>query len=152
LQAWLDAVRPGAVILSGGNDIGECPERDATERFLLSWAQRSALPVLGICRGMQMMAYWAGGTLIPVRQHVRTRHRLTVSTAPDSWPEEVNSFHDWGLADCPPGFEVAARAEDGGIEAMTHASLRWEGWMWHPERESPFAERDLYRLRRLFNE
>lgn len=48
-------------LLSGGNDIGKIDERDKTERRLLDYASDRALPALGLCRGMQMMALWAGG-------------------------------------------------------------------------------------------
>ncbi len=151
LQNWLQAVQPGALILSGGNDIGECPERDATERYLLSWAEEKRAPVLGICRGLQMMAVWAGVDLVKKIGHVGSRHQLVVATRKNDWPANVNSYHNWCLASCPDGFEVAAQAEDGSIEAIKHVELPWEGWMWHPEREVPFSPQDIKRLKRLFS-
>ncbi|HEX5393429.1 MAG TPA: gamma-glutamyl-gamma-aminobutyrate hydrolase family protein, partial [Rhodocyclaceae bacterium] len=53
LDDWLAALRPEAILLSGGDDIGTCPARDRTERRLLDLACANAMPVLGICRGMQ---------------------------------------------------------------------------------------------------
>jgi len=151
LENWLQAIQPGALVLSGGNDIGEYPTRDATERYLLSWAEAKRVPVLGICRGLQMMSVWAGANLVKKEGHVGTRHQLVVATRKNEWPANVNSYHNWGLASCPVGFEVAAHAEDGSIEAIKHTTLPWEGWMWHPEREAPFSPQDIKRLRRLLS-
>lgn len=151
LEEWLLAIHPGALLLSGGNDIGEYSRRDATERYLLSWAAGRRIPVLGICRGMQMMAVWAGTELVKVEGHVKARHCLAVPKQGEGWPGNVNSYHNWGLASCPAGFEVAARAENGGIEAIRHLELPWEGWMWHPEREPEFSTLDLKRFKALIN-
>ncbi len=150
LHTWLRIVNPDTVLLSGGNDIGEAPERDDTERSLLDYARDRKLPALGICRGMQLMAVWSGGNLTPVSGHVRTRHRLRAVSSGE-WPGEVNSFHNFALAACPQGFVVAARAEDGAIEAIRHETLPWEGWMWHPERETQFNSTDVMRLRALLD-
>ena len=151
LARWLEAVRPGLLLLSGGNDIGEQPTRDATERYLIAWAAAERVPVLGICRGMQMLAVWAGGELVRKEGHAGVRHALRISGVKEGWPVEVNSYHNWILAGCPAGFEVEALAEDGSIEAIRHAELPWEGWMWHPEREAPFDPKDIRRLKRLIN-
>ncbi len=147
LQGWLDAVQPQAVLLSGGNDIGEAPERDFSERQLLTYAERQGLPVLGICRGLQMMGVQAGAHLKELKGHVRTRHALLGEIA-----GEVNSYHNYSLADCPGGYLVIARSEDGEIEAIRHKTLPWESWMWHPEREESFHARDIQRLKALFGE
>jgi len=144
LDLWLDRVQPAAIILSGGNDIGQCLSRDLTERHLLDHALKRNLPVLGICRGMQMMAVWAGGGLKLVDGHVQSRHLLSGEIA-----GTVNSFHNFSLDGCPDGFNVLATSEDGEIEAVRHHKLRWEGWMWHPERCPQFASSDINRLKGL---
>lgn len=145
LSSWLAELHPAALILSGGNDIGEYPERDRTEHHLLCYAEACRAPLLGICRGMQMLAAHAGTELQPVTGHVRSRHLLSGDIS-----GEVNSFHNCGLAACPAGFIVTARADDDTIEAIRHLDLPWEGWMWHPEREPEFSQNHRDRMKALF--
>lgn len=149
LEEWLNRIQPDGIILSGGNNIGDFPVRDETEKTLIRWAEKEKLPLLGICRGMQMMGHLAGAELQPVEGHVRTRHRLNPE-APHTWPASVNSFHDFGLRECPTGYELIASSQDGNPEAIRHQALPWEGWMWHPEREEAFAREDGENLKRLF--
>jgi putative glutamine amidotransferase len=146
IRDWLNIVHPEAVVLSGGNDIGQCAERDDTELALLNYAQEYELPVLGICRGMQMLAHWSGTGLHSVKGHIRVRHCLTGEIT-----GEVNSYHRFSLVTCPADFKVLARSEDSEIEAIRHQSLPWEGWMWHPEREENLAARDMQRIKALFS-
>lgn len=148
LAGWLDAIRPSMIVLSGGNDIGAFPQRDATETCLLDWAARGRKPVLGICRGMQMMGIYDGGVLVPVTGHVRVYHDLGDRGSPPGWPCRINSYHDFALAESPPSYNVLARATDGMIEAMRHVDLPWEGWMWHPERD-PVRRQDIERFLNL---
>ena len=147
LDSWLAVVKPQGFVLSGGNDIGQCIKRDMTEELLLDHAKLQHFPLLGICRGMQMMAHWAGTSLQRVQGHVRTRHQISGEIE-----GEKNSYHGFSLTECPYGFEVIAKSEDGEIEAIRHRSLPWEGWMWHPEREKDFASGDLQRVKALFGE
>ena len=145
VQRWLESVPFSGIVLSGGNDIGSCLERDTVEAALLQKAHDEVIPVLGICRGMQMMLRQYGATLKQVQGHVGTRHTL------DGFGNrEVNSYHNYSVASCPDAFEVTAVSEDGEIEAVKHRYLRWEGWMWHPEREIEFSPQDIERFRVLF--
>lgn len=145
LNNWMGKINPDAIILSGGNDVGSEPIRDVTEEKLLSYSEENHLPVLGICRGMQMIGILGGATLKKVKNHVNTRHNIKGEIT-----REVNSYHNYVLNSCPEGFSVLARSEDGYIEAIKHDVLSWEGWMWHPERESYFCGSDIERMQKLF--
>ena len=120
--------------------------RDITEETLLNFAQEKKLPVLGICRGMQMMISWAGGTLKPIQGHVGCRHNIRGEINGN-----VNSFHNYVVSECPSEFATIATSIDGQIEAIKHKILPWEGWMWHPEREMRANELDLRRVQSLFS-
>ncbi|NMO16545.1 C26 family cysteine hydrolase domain-containing family [Pyxidicoccus fallax] len=141
--AQFEALRPRLVILTGGNDApgtGEdrVPMRDETESVLMSLAARTGTPLLGVCRGAQMLALAAGMRLVRVESHVRVRHGL-VGPLVDGWrgPAEVASFHHWGIEEgsVPRGWDVLARSEDGGVEAFASADRPSLGILWHPERE-----------------
>ena len=145
LNLWLKEVQPDAIILSGGNDIGEYLYRDKTEFFLLNFALSKNLPVLGICRGMQLIGLWSGMKLKKVSNHVKIQHKITGKIN-----RIVNSYHNYSLDNITEDYEIIAKSEDNEIEAFKHTILNWEGWMWHPERDFPFVSEDVLRIRRLF--
>jgi len=146
-----EALALDAIILSGGNDPGDAPERDAMERAALQWAAEQGVPVVGICRGMQMINLYCGGSLQAVDGHVGSRHPLNERAALLADIEEVNSYHHFGIRDegLAAGLQVLARAADGSIEAIRHNTLPWSGLMWHPEREQPLREAEVILLRHL---
>ena len=142
----LNRISPNGIILSGGNNIGDEIKRDITEKILINFALKNKLPLLGICRGMQMIANFSGENIHPVKGHSRTRNQIKGCIN-----REVNSFHDYSISKCPKHFEVLAYSLDGEIEAIKHKSLPWEGWMWHPEREDKFVDEDIDRIKKLFS-
>lgn len=131
VSKWLNSVGVEALLLSGGNNIGDFPSRDNLEKALLKWSIDYKKPTLGICRGMQAMALFDGGQLMPVKGHVKNHHKIHGDINC-----KVNSYHDYAVHSLPPGWRCLATSEDTVIEAMQHDNRPWEAWMWHPERSA----------------
>ena len=145
-HSYLKRLSPDAILLSGGEDISCNEQRDFTDMCLLNFAARYSMPVLGICRGMQVMAHWAGGSLKSVQGHVKSRHLITGEIT-----GLVNSYHKQSIDFCPIEFEIIAKSEDNEIEAIKHKAFPWEGWMWHPERENKFCAKDIGRFKDILS-
>jgi putative glutamine amidotransferase len=158
VDAFVDGLGLAGVILSGGNDLAglpdaehAAPERDALERAIL---ERSALPVFGVCRGLQLLVDFHGGRLSRIAGHVRARHPVKaadVGRLELGDRESVNSYHGWGLrpADLGAVLRVAALSPDGSVEAVRHPELPRAAIMWHPER-APHDARDAALVRGFF--
>jgi N5-(cytidine 5'-diphosphoramidyl)-L-glutamine hydrolase len=138
------------IVLTGGNDLaalgGDAPERDAVENALLDLAERRRLPVLGVCRGMQVIQQRFDIPLRRVEGHVVQRQVIRI----DGEPKEVNSFHHFGAFDSRPPLDVWAVAADGVVKAVRHSAQPMTGIMWHPERSTPYSPADLVLFRQLF--
>ena len=99
---------------------------------------------------MQFLAHYFEVGLKKVENHVSVRHKLLLNRYEYGDHEgSVNSFHNLSIESCPLGFEVTATSHDSNIEAIVNYEKRWEGWMWHPERERRFLETDLIRAQKL---
>lgn len=138
-------INPVAIILTGGNDLveygGTAPERDSVEKYLIYYAEKNNIPLLGICRGMQMILNYYGVKLQRIDGHVRTKHLLTNGI-------EVNSFHNLGTREGNDLIKVIEKSKDGFVEEIEHAIYKnIHGIMWHPERYKPFRESDLRLIR-----
>lgn len=140
------------IILTGGGDLGDkiSKKRDYVEKNLLGFAIENKIPVLGICRGMQMINNYFGGKLQKIRNkiHVNKIHEIKIFneelkelTGEFIW---TNSFHDWGINEQGLASQLKsfATSSDGFIEGLYHSDLPIGGIQWHPERENPNNKSD----------
>lgn len=162
-QAVQDALTCDSLLLPGGGDmdpkfygqerIPACGEpnllRDAAEPLLLRAFLAADKPVLGICRGIQVMNAVLGGDLyqdikpfehLPHNGHWAKVHTVTVrrgtllSRILGQDTVLVNSQHHQAVDQVAPGFTLAALSEDGIVEAIEKPDARFcLGVQWHPE-------------------
>ena len=133
-------------LLTGGDVIGKDITRDKVEFAALNLAKDKSLKVLGVCRGMQVMSSFFGGTLKSVDGHLATRHRIN-----DINSRKVNSFHSYTIDTLPECFKVIYRSNDNSIESISHKILPWTGCMWHPERNDIIHPLDKKIIQSLFS-
>ena len=156
------------VLFTGGHDVNPaiynetpinqtvsfCKERDAMESEVLKQALEIDMPLLGICRGIQFINAYLGGTLyqdIPTQFTSKLNHH---QSPPYDKPVhkviikensrlfsllkkkslEVNSYHHQAVKELAPGLSVMSLAEDGLIEAIEIKDKKFAwAFQWHPE-------------------
>jgi len=149
---------------------------DALEFKALDYAKEHALPVLGVCRGHQLINVYYGGSLIQdiPSEHeagVRVTHRAVpgskekaahpVAIVKGSMLHElfgverlvVNSYHHQAVKELAPGFVVTARTDDGIVEAIEYTGAQFIlGVQFHPEKIRPRDSRFNAPFKRFIEE
>lgn len=176
LNAWQTVEKKSihGVLLLGGGDVspklygekadpscyGMSDARDEAEWYVLEEARERGIPILGICRGSQMMNVHAGGTLHQNIQSLERTHAfhqgcdarvvaVKGSRLAKAWQKREQwsiHIHHQAVKDVAPGMVAAAYAHDGTIEAIESVS-GWElGVQFHPEMDDKTAAHQ-----RIFN-
>ncbi len=160
-ELYLNQFNVQGILHTGGNDLGRISKsgidsvRDNYEKQLISFAIEHRIPVMGVCRGMQVISEFFGSNVEPVKNHTRVRHELVINDDHEiavklSGISDVNSYHNYGVTKAPDSFTIIAKNNDEVIEAMHHTKLKVYAQMWHPERENPFCENDIKLVRNFF--
>jgi len=154
------------LLLCGGGDIapqhyGETPlndsvevdcRRDRIEKELYTIFAKQGKPILGICRGIQCINAWEGGSLWQdlqpqtgknhsggqLHKVKRLQKGCILKGLPDVFT--VNSFHHQAIKNLAPALTAIARSEDGFIEAIADEKRKIYAVQWHPERKTEGSE------------
>lgn len=158
-EVWPLLARVDAVVLHGGGDVdprrygqeptadqlyGIVPEHDEVELAVVAAALQRDVPMLAICRGLQVLNVALGGTLqqdIGTESHWHHFHPVTLDddsllagAIGSNVVERGHCVHHQALDEVAVGLEVVGRSEDGIVHACELRSARWVvGTQWHPE-------------------
>jgi len=156
---WNDLELNG-LILSGGNTLSVVEkdeseknvylERDIFEKSLLEMAIKKDIPVLGVCRGLQVINTYFNGGLVRFDGQIGKRQKIISLKKNDfKFPEEVTCYHNYIVTSDLLGDELIPLAHDinGNIQALSHSTHKVLGLMWHPEREQSedYTSNDIIR-------
>ena len=149
-----------------------CKIRDDMESYLFGKALEKDMPVLGICRGIQFMNAYLGGTLyqdLGTEYNCKAEHHMTppydreahmVNVIPNTLlagiigegEHAVNSYHHQAVKCVAPGVEVMAVSEDGLVEALSVRNKSFTvGVQWHPEFSYKRSEESMKLVRAFIN-
>ena len=148
-------------ILSGGNDLSffpnannTAPERDRTEILILDYSKEKGLPVLGVCRGLQIINFFLNGNQKKSNNHVGVEQKVVALSEKKIFSDydKVKCYHNYviPIEDLSDDLEAILISNDKCIEAFQHKQLPWIGIMWHPERETPIRELDIELIKTHF--
>ena len=132
------------LILTGGNDIisnkKDSKIRNKIENNLIKEAIKLKIPIIGICRGAQLINLYFGGKIRKISSHMRTRHNIFLekNNIIKINKLNVNSFHNYGIAhqDLSKKLKAIGVDKQKNIEMYELKKNKILGIMWHPERES----------------
>lgn len=129
----------------GGNNIYDNDadeKRDFFEIGIVRASLKRKIPILGICRGCQVINVALGGTLYEnIVDHTNTKHSIKISTesmlytCADTDTVIVNSYHHQACKNMGKGLKITARSSDGHTEAFESTSDICYGIQFHPERD-----------------
>lgn len=156
-----DEVGFDGIILSGGNDLYSLNEnelskqRDEFEMNLIKFALEKDIPLLGVCRGMQIVAQFFDCSFKKIPNQISTRDKLTISKNSKYYNalcniKSVNSYASFFIDKFSKELIASATNQDGIIKAIEHIDKKIFGIMWHSEREKPFDKQQNLLIKQFF--
>lgn len=145
-KLYIDRYNISKIVLTGGGDVFENfieneTKRQTVENYLIEISILKKIPLFGICRGMQVINKYFGGSKKLIEGHSGTFHEISLLNTEKVSSKSfiVNSFHDEGITlnSISADLEVTALSNEKLVEAFSHKKFSIFGQMWHPERKTP---------------
>lgn len=141
IDSTTDISEIDVMIFCGGPDLGENHERDEREHIVFQKCKKQGIAVWGGCRGMQVVSYWLGATLIPDLGEKNITHK-TLTNEQSRWHDillsdgkvwKVNSRHHQAVGQPPFQCTLSALSTDGVIELLQSTDNKYLLVQSHPE-------------------
>ena len=164
--------RMDALVLTGAISASDRKKRDQFDFMLIRMALERGLPIVGFCRGHQVINRYFGGKIGPIPSDLKPEivHKGKISAyIQDTYHEmeivpgtrlakvakarrvTINTSHRYHVTKLGKGLVVSARSDDGVIEAFEHETLPVTGFQFHPERSFPVLPGHLDMIRNALN-
>ena len=147
-EQYLDRFQ--GMIFTGGNSLvscgGDASIRDLVEKKIFRWAHKKNVPILGVCRGMQIIQEEYGLKLKRIYGHVKQKQTIKVNNI----LYKTNSYHNFGTKKTCMNLKVFAKSNDGIIKGIGSINKKILAIMWHPERMNPSNSHDLNLFKKFF--
>ena len=139
------------LLLTGGNTLihlpgGDAPERDEVEKFLMKETLNRSKPIVGVCRGFQLIHHFFGGDLIPLEGYAGHKHHLQLND--EDKKREVTTHCGFGFKSSP--FDIISVDENGVVMSAEKKEKKIYGQIWHPEREVNSSPEDVQLFKKYF--
>lgn len=158
LQKIKNSKKINFIIIPGGTDLFKKDKiskiRLDIEKLLIQHSIKRNIPLLGVCRGMQLINHYYGGKLNKVKNHMKVKNKIFLK---DSMFKKklmiVKCYHTFGINKSNLGKNLKIKAVDNNsnIEMFEHKHKNIIGVMWHPERESNYKKLELIFKRLIKN-
>jgi putative glutamine amidotransferase len=160
-EKYFKTIGIDGILLTGGNDLSSFKpsttslQRDVFEKKLIDYGIKNDVPILGVCRGMQLIAEYFGSSFKRIEGQISIKHSLEINKNSKYFNkliklDKVNSYHNYAVSDVPNELLISATDESGIIKSIEHRQYKIFGQMWHSERESPFNKQEKILIKDFF--
>lgn len=163
-KRYFNEIKIDGILITGGNDLFIISnkeidkKRDLLEKETIDYAIKNDIPLLGVCRGMQIIGNYFNQSIEQVKNHVSVNHPIIISreskyfkaSSISTQKKVVNSYHNYGFKNISEDFLVAAKSDDSSIESIEHKNYKIYAIMWHPERNKDFDKDDISYIKSIF--
>lgn len=148
----INDLKPDGIILSGGGDIFDNDKRLILEKKIIELSIKKKIPLVGICRGAQIINKFFNGDQKKIKNHVSRNHVVNFK---EKFNKSIttNSYHKYGFDDLliSKDLKILALSKDNIVEFFIHKKYSIYGMMWHPERNKKLKKIDKKIFLKIFS-